>query len=63
MVSRPDSRRVGRPPTVLTTGPPSNVPRAVEGMVSAERAASTRLNACGGVLRWNRAVQMAVNGA
>jgi hypothetical protein len=32
-------------------------------MVSAERAASTRLNACGGVLRWNSAVQIAVNGA
>jgi hypothetical protein len=31
-------------------------------MVSAERAASTRLNACGGVPRWNSAVQMAVNG-
>jgi hypothetical protein len=31
-------------------------------MVSAERAASTPLNACGGLLRWNSAVQMVVNG-
>jgi hypothetical protein len=53
---------VCRPPTAVTSGPPSSVPSAVQGIVSAVRVASTRLSASGGLARWNSAVQMAVNG-
>jgi hypothetical protein len=62
IVSTAEISRVCRPPTAATTGPPSRVPSAVAGVVSAVRAASTRLRASGGVSRWNRAVEMAVNG-
>src|SRR3954447_24088744 len=62
MVSRADASSVSWPPTALTTGPPSRVPSAVDGVVRAVRVASTRLSTSGGVVRWNRVVQMAVNG-
>ena len=62
MVSRAEASSVCRPPMAATTGPPSSVPSAVDGVVSADRVASTRLSRWGGLDRWNSAVQIAVNG-
>jgi hypothetical protein len=62
MVSTAEANRVPRPPIAATTGPPTNVPNAVDGVVSAVRVARTRLSSGAGVACWNSAVQIAVNG-
>jgi hypothetical protein len=61
-VTTPDAARVSDAPWAPTTGPPIAVPRGVETMINALRAASTDRRFAVVVADWNRECVTGMNG-